>query len=159
MRLKWAALYEGGYTATTLPDFVPRNKAVEEAICKRYYRRIKANSTTPYNSILNGFLSSESKRIYLPVPEFAGMRSAPAVEISGSVVVRKAEGGYFTDASYTAPYSGAVVTSVQSDGGQSVGIIVGKSDDSAWAGATNNSMCSLILYSDGLIEARAEPNP
>lgn len=159
VRLQWAALYEGGYTEEALPDFVPRNKAVEEAICKRYYRRIKANSSTPSNAILNGFISSESKRLYLPVPEFAGMRSAPAVEISGSVVVRKAEGGYLTDASYSAPYSGAVVTAVQADGGQSVGIIVGKSDDSAWAGATNNSMCSMILYSDGLIEASAEPNP
>lgn len=159
VRLKWAALYVGGYTASTIPEYVSRRDAVERAECRRFYRQIKSTSSTPSNSILTGFLSSESKRIYLPVPDFSGMRATPDVTISGGIVIRKADGGYYTDASYSSPYTGAVVTSVISDGGNTVGIVIGKRDDSAWAGATNNSLCSLILASDGLITARAEPNP
>lgn len=159
VRLKNAALYVGGYTAATIPEFVSRRDAVERAECRRFYRQIKSNSSTPANSILTGYISSESKRIYLPVPDFSGMRATPDVTISGGIVIRKADGGYYTDASYTTPYTGAVVTSVISDGGNTVGIVIGKRDDSAWAGATNNSLCSFILASDGLITARAEPNP
>lgn len=36
--VEWAALYEGTYTADTLPPFVPRPYAVELAECRRYYR-------------------------------------------------------------------------------------------------------------------------
>lgn len=159
VRLQWAALYIGSYNAGTMPNYVHRMKSADLAECRRYYRQIKSNSSTPANSIINGFVSSEGKRIYLPIPEFSGMRDTPTVAISGGIVVRKADGGYYTDASYSSPYTGAVVTSVISDGGNTVGIVIGKSDDTAWAGAVNNSLCSVILASDGLITARAEPNP
>ena len=36
--LIWAALYEGEYTAETLPPYVPKGYAVELAECMRYYR-------------------------------------------------------------------------------------------------------------------------
>ena len=35
----WAALYEGSYTAETLPPYVPKGYAAELAECLRYYRR------------------------------------------------------------------------------------------------------------------------
>lgn len=35
----WAALYEGSYTADTLPPYVPKGYAAELAECQRYYRR------------------------------------------------------------------------------------------------------------------------
>lgn len=35
--LVWAALYEGSYTADTLPPYVPKGYAVELAECRRYY--------------------------------------------------------------------------------------------------------------------------
>lgn len=35
----WAALYEGSYTAETLPPYVPKGYAAELAECQRYYRR------------------------------------------------------------------------------------------------------------------------
>ena len=36
--IKWAALYEGAYTADTLPAYVPKGYAVELAECQRYYQ-------------------------------------------------------------------------------------------------------------------------
>lgn len=35
---RWAALYEGSYTADTLPEYVPKGYAAELAECIRYYR-------------------------------------------------------------------------------------------------------------------------
>lgn len=46
----WAALYEGSYTADTLPPYTPKGYAAELAECRRYYRKaelfncIKANN-------------------------------------------------------------------------------------------------------------------
>lgn len=37
--LVWAALYEGSYTAETLPPYVPKGYAVELAECMRYYQK------------------------------------------------------------------------------------------------------------------------
>lgn len=36
--LQWAALYEGEYTAATLPEYQPKGYGVELAECMRYYR-------------------------------------------------------------------------------------------------------------------------
>ena len=44
--VRWAALYEGEYTAETLPPYVPKGYAAELAECLRYYRRIKADNET-----------------------------------------------------------------------------------------------------------------
>ena len=38
----WAALYEGSYTADTLPPYVPKGYAVELAECRRYFKKIRA---------------------------------------------------------------------------------------------------------------------
>lgn len=37
----WAALYEGSYTAETLPEYQPKGYAVELAECQRYFRWLK----------------------------------------------------------------------------------------------------------------------
>ena len=37
----WAALYEGSYTAETLPPYVPKGYAAELAECNRYFRLLK----------------------------------------------------------------------------------------------------------------------
>lgn len=39
--IAWVALYEGAYTAETLPPYVPKGYAVELAACERYYQRYK----------------------------------------------------------------------------------------------------------------------
>lgn len=38
--IKWAALYEGTYTADTLPPYVPKGYAAELAECQRYYELV-----------------------------------------------------------------------------------------------------------------------
>lgn len=37
--VEWAALYEGEYTAETLPEYQPKGYAVELAECQRYYQK------------------------------------------------------------------------------------------------------------------------
>lgn len=39
LELKWAALYEGDYTAETLPPYIPKGYGVELVECQRYYQR------------------------------------------------------------------------------------------------------------------------
>lgn len=52
--VKCMALYEGEYTAETLPPYVPKGYAVELAECLRYYRKIKANNETFPGYATNG---------------------------------------------------------------------------------------------------------
>ncbi len=42
----WAALYEGSYTAATLPPYVPKPYAVEEYECMRYYQ-VRSTNNVP----------------------------------------------------------------------------------------------------------------
>ena len=50
--VKWIALYEGSYTADTLPPYVPKGYAAELAECQRYFRKGTQSVTigTQYNS-------------------------------------------------------------------------------------------------------------
>ena len=50
----WAAIYEGEYTAETLPPYVPKGYAAELAECLRYYRRITATNETFAGYCANG---------------------------------------------------------------------------------------------------------
>ena len=52
--VRWAALYEGEYTAEILPPYVPKGYAAELAECLRYYRKIKANNETFAGYATNG---------------------------------------------------------------------------------------------------------
>lgn len=69
---EWAALYEGEYTAETLPPYVPKGYAAELAECQRYFQRL---------FIGNGFVSAlafsnTSARTVFFIP---GMRTIPTV--------------------------------------------------------------------------------
>lgn len=52
--VRWAVLYEGEYTAETLPPYVPKGYAAELAECLRYYRRITATNETFAGYCVNG---------------------------------------------------------------------------------------------------------
>lgn len=52
--VQWAALYEGEYTAETLPPYVPKGYAAELTECLRYYRRITATNETFAGYCANG---------------------------------------------------------------------------------------------------------
>ena len=70
---KWAALYEGSYTAETLPPYVPKGYSAELAECQRYYRR-GLQAVTIGKTYGNGAIFS----LYFPK-----MRIYPTINILG----------------------------------------------------------------------------
>ena len=74
MRIVWAALYEGAYTADTLPAYQPKGFAEELAECRRYYKVIDVN-VAPW------LLESTTMRRYYV--GYEPMRTAPTVDVSG----------------------------------------------------------------------------
>ena len=74
MTIKWAALYEGSYTADTLPPYVPKGYATELAECKRYYNIIPYDMDDYYVNT-----NTEFPTIY-PV-SFPEMRIIPTVTL------------------------------------------------------------------------------
>lgn len=70
--LKWAALYEGSYTAETLPEYVPKGYGSELAECQRYYYKASYQyAVTPYY-----FATTER---YYSITFPVTMRIAPSV--------------------------------------------------------------------------------
>ena len=72
--LHWAALYEGSYTADTLPPYVPKGYAAELAECQRYYKVIDVY-VTPW--LLE---RTDLRRYYVG---YEPMRTKPTVDVSG----------------------------------------------------------------------------
>lgn len=73
--VRWAALYEGEYTAETLPPYVPKGYAAELAECLRYYRKIKGDTQT-----FTGYSSGGWSYAFIPLQT---MRIAPTVTGGG----------------------------------------------------------------------------
>lgn len=73
--VRWAALYEGEYTAETLPSYVPKGYAAELAECLRYYRKIKGDTQT-----FTGYSSGGWSYAFIPLQ---AMRIAPTVTGGG----------------------------------------------------------------------------
>lgn len=71
----WAALYEGEYTAETLPPYVPKRYAAELAECLRYYRKIKGNTQT-----FAGYATGSMAYAFIPLQT---MRIKPSLVPSG----------------------------------------------------------------------------
>lgn len=74
--VRWAAIYEGEYTAETLPPYVPKGYAAELAECLRYYRKIKANNET-----FAGYAANGVSCAFIPLTQ--SMRIAPTVTGGG----------------------------------------------------------------------------
>lgn len=72
VEVKWAALYEGSYTAETLPPYVPKGYAVELAACERYYQRYKLQVAP---------LQGETTRRRYVIPYRTKFRLTPTVTI------------------------------------------------------------------------------
>lgn len=73
----WIALYEGSYTAETLPPYVPKGYAVELAECQRYYLPVQ-----DFWSM--GIILTGTGYICLNIPTNIKMRITPNVIISGA---------------------------------------------------------------------------
>lgn len=73
--VRWAALYEGEYTAETLPPYVPKGYAAELTECLRYYRRITATNET-----FAGYCANSVSYCMIPLQT---MRIKPSLVPSG----------------------------------------------------------------------------
>lgn len=74
--VRWAALYEGEYTAETLPPYVPKGYAAELTECLRYYRKIKGDTQT-----FAGYATGGVAYAFIPLTQ--AMRIAPTVTGGG----------------------------------------------------------------------------
>lgn len=96
--IKWAALYEGSYTASTLPAYQPKGYAAELAECHRYYQTIPALTHIP--GVTNTSVSFGAK---YKIPT---MRIAPTVSIASGQEVSIYTGEYSTSTTnYTMQYA------------------------------------------------------
>ena len=74
---RWAALYEGAYTADTLPPYVPKGYAAELAECLRYFELLNNGSSQfvrAYNSSHIAFMIN-----------YAEKRIGPTISVTGSL--------------------------------------------------------------------------
>lgn len=79
VELLWAALYEGEYTADSLPPYRPRGYAAELAECRQYFRRIRFEAT--YATVGNGMAYSATK-VWINVPRDRMRIASPTVTFS-----------------------------------------------------------------------------
>lgn len=70
----WAALYEGVYTAETLPPYTPKGYAAELAECQRYYRKV-TDSTQNWGNLIK----VDGDLPYCLVACDAPMRATPSI--------------------------------------------------------------------------------
>lgn len=68
--VEWAALYEGEYTAETLPPYVPKGYSAELMECQRYFRRLNIRAAGVMPTTTTG---------YINLDELSNMRINPTV--------------------------------------------------------------------------------
>lgn len=73
----WAALYEGVYTAETLPPYTPKGYAAELAECQRYYRKV-TDSAQNWGVLIK----VDGDLPYCLVACDAPMRATPSIEFT-----------------------------------------------------------------------------
>lgn len=84
INIYWAALYEGSYTADTLPAYVPKGYAAELAACQRYYWRYWQNNNM---NIGYGYMNTaDTANITFDFP--TKMRIAPTITIGDISTLR-----------------------------------------------------------------------
>lgn len=65
LNIRWAALYEGAYTAETMPPYRPKPYTVELAECQRYYVRLNSASEIGFAGYAQ---NATTARITIPLP-------------------------------------------------------------------------------------------
>lgn len=74
--VRWAALYEGAYTAETLPAYVPNGYTAELLECQRYYYKIPSSGFVSYCGFAG---SATNMRATIPTP--VPMRATPSITV------------------------------------------------------------------------------
>ena len=83
--IRCAALYEGEYTAETLPEYQPKGYGVELAECQRYYFDIGRGTTWKY--LTNTSLCEHEGYMEMFIPTPVTMRKIPSAFITGTIRV------------------------------------------------------------------------
>lgn len=103
-RFKWMALYEGEYTAETLPSYHPKGYAAELAECRRYFYKMNG-------LIKPGVLTNSKKRLDFAIPLPIPMRiSNPTVENLSVTKLRTTLGSNSTPTAPTVTSSSATIS-------------------------------------------------
>lgn len=89
--IKAAAIYEGEYTAETLPEYKPKGYAVELAECQRYLYRLSASAAAV--TVTGGNAGGQYSYFYLPLPVAMQGTGVPTLEHSGVDVYPFQSGG------------------------------------------------------------------
>lgn len=143
----WAALYEGTYTAETLPPYVPKGYAAELAECRRYYKRF----TSPNSAIIcAGYVTASTKCIYINALDNYPMRiDKPSCSFSGNITVRGINGYIAED------YRDAVIRVYANATGCISMIEIARGDSAAW-NATNNTPLFVTINANSVFELIAD---
>ena len=143
----WAALYEGSYTADTLPPYVPKGYAAELAECRRYYKRF----TSPNDAIIcAGYVTSSTKSININALDNYPMRIVkPSCSFSGDITVRGINGYIAED------YRDAVIRVYANATGCISMMEITRGDSAAW-NATNNTPLFVTINANSVFELIAD---
>lgn len=153
-QVEWVALYEGIYTAGTLPPYVPKGYSAEFEECKRYYRRF--GSTSAHSMVLNGFISSSATIILLTLPEYLQMRKVPVLTAKCKVQIRGVSGYTSPGGTGTTSLSDGVFGIQADDSGDVNMITINRSDGLAFENATNNTPITVYFLGGSLLEFSAD---
>ena len=145
--IEWAALYEGSYTADTLPPYVPKGYAAELEECRRYYKRF----TAPYAGIAGtGYVTGSTKYIYINPPDNYPMRiDKPSFAFKGVINVRGINGYIVED------YKDAVIRVYENATGCIPTLEIVRRDSAAW-NATNNTPVAVQFHANSVLELIAD---
>lgn len=97
--IKWAAIYEGEYTAETLPEYQPKGYGAELAECQRYYYQSWTGATIGSNGILLKEAFTSARLISVDLP--CEMRVTPTISICKTDGTANAVSEYVTSTTVT----------------------------------------------------------
>lgn len=137
---KWAALYDGEYTAETLPEYQPKGYAAELAECMRYYIRYYAASDMQF--LVGG---SNGTSLYAPFLLPTKMRVWPTLNYNNVNIYNYKSGGK------------VAITSMSISGGgntnNAYAIVANHATDSS---LTAQTVAAIRILSGGYIELSAD---
>lgn len=77
MTIEWMALYEGSYTADTLPPYQPKGYAAELAECKRYYELLDSGTSQ--------FVRAYKDDVIAFCVDYYEKRAVPVISMTGAL--------------------------------------------------------------------------
>lgn len=86
--LEWIALYEGEYTAETLPSYAPKEVPIEKANCGHRFIRLGSDTYTPIGMAQ----ANESGALccVIPLPYPINIDAVPTIMLEGKIAARSA---------------------------------------------------------------------